>query len=59
MARQLGRSSSGVNRERTRNRLPLGGDKPSFAEGTYLARREQIVMLGALLAESGGRYRAK
>jgi transposase, IS30 family len=32
MARRLGRSSSTVNRELARNRLPAGGYQPSFAD---------------------------
>jgi IS30 family transposase len=42
MARRLGRSSSTVDRELARNRLPSGGYQPSFAEGSYLARRERL-----------------
>ncbi len=45
MARRLGRSSSTVNRELARNRLPSGGYQPSFAEGSYLARRERLALL--------------
>jgi len=45
MARRLGRSSSTVNRELSRNRLPSGGYQPSFAEGSYLARRERLALL--------------
>ena len=45
MARRLGRSSSTVNRELARNRLPSGGYQPSFAEGWYLARRERLALL--------------
>ena len=45
MARRLGRSSSTINRELARNRLPSGGYQPSFAEGSYLARRERLALL--------------
>jgi transposase, IS30 family len=45
MARRLGRSSSTVNRELARNRLPSGGYQPIFAEGSYLARRERLALL--------------
>ena len=45
MARRLGRSSSTINRELARNRLPSGGYQPSFAEGSYLARRERAALL--------------
>ncbi len=45
MARRLGRSSSTVNRELARNRLPSGGYQPSFAEGSYLVRRERLALL--------------
>jgi IS30 family transposase len=45
MARRLGRSSSTVNRELARNRLPSGGYQPSFAEGSYLSRRERLALL--------------
>ena len=45
MTRRLGRSSSTVNRELALNRLPSGGDQPSFAEGSYLARRERLALL--------------
>jgi len=45
MARRLGRSSSTVNRELARNRLPSGGYQPSFAEGSYLVRRERRALL--------------
>lgn len=45
MARRLGRSSSTVNRELARNRLASGGYQPSFAEGSYLARRERLALL--------------
>ena len=45
MARRLGRSSSTINRELTRNRLPSGGYQPSFAAGSYLARRERAALL--------------
>jgi transposase, IS30 family len=38
-------SSSTVNRELARNRLPSGGYQPSFAEGSYLARRERLALL--------------
>ena len=38
MARRVGRSSSTINRELARNRLPSGGYQPSFAEGSYPAR---------------------
>jgi IS30 family transposase len=40
-----GRSSSTVSRELARNRLPLGGYQPSFAEGSYLTRRERLALL--------------
>ena len=42
MARRLGRSSSTINRELARNRLPSGGYQPGFAEGSYLARDERL-----------------
>jgi transcriptional regulator with XRE-family HTH domain len=42
MARRLGLSSSTVNRELARNRLPSVSYQPSFAEGSYLARRERL-----------------
>ena len=42
MARRLGRSSSTINRELARNRLPAGGYQPSFTEGSYRARRERL-----------------
>jgi IS30 family transposase len=45
MARRLGRSSSTINREVARNRLPSGSYQPSFAEGSYLARRERLALL--------------
>lgn len=45
MARRLGRSSSTINRELARNRLPAGGYQPRFAEGSYLARRERAALL--------------
>jgi len=45
MARRLARSSSTVNRELARNRLPSGAYQPSFAEGSYLARRERLALL--------------
>ncbi len=45
MARRLGRSSSTINRELARNRLPSGGYQPSFAEGSYLVRRERLALL--------------
>ena len=45
MARRLGRWSSTINRELARNRLPSGGYQPSFAEGSYLARRERAAVL--------------
>ena len=45
MARRLGRSSSTINRELARNRLPSGGYQPSFAEGSYLARCERLGLL--------------
>ncbi len=45
MARRLGRSSSTINRELARNRLPSGGYLPSFAEGSYLVRRERLALL--------------
>ena len=45
MARRLGRSSSTVNRELGRNRLPSGGYQPSYAAGSYLARRERAALL--------------
>jgi transposase, IS30 family len=45
VARRLGRSSSTMNRELARNRLPSGGYQPSFAEGSYLARRERLALL--------------
>ena len=44
MARRLGRSSSTINRELARNRLPSGGYQPSFAEGSHLARRERLAL---------------
>ena len=43
MARRLHRSSSTINRELARNRLPSGGYQPSFAEGSYLVRRERAM----------------
>ena len=45
MARRLHRSSSTINRELARNRLPSGGYQPSFAEGSYLVRRERAALL--------------
>ena len=45
MARRPGRSSSTVNRELARNRLPSSGYQPSFTEGSYLARRERAALL--------------
>ena len=45
MARRLGRSSSTVNRELARNRLLSGSYQPSFAKGSYLARRERLALL--------------
>ena len=45
MARRLGQSSAKVYRELARNRLPSGGYQPSFAEGSYLARRERLALL--------------
>ncbi|NJM54989.1 MAG: IS30 family transposase [Verrucomicrobiae bacterium] len=45
IARRLGRSSSTINRELARNRLPSGGYQPSFAEGSYLVRRERLALL--------------
>lgn len=45
MAWRPGRSSSTINRELARNRLPFRGYRPSFAEGSYLARRERLTLL--------------
>ena len=45
IARRLHRSSSTINRELARNRLPSGGYQPSFAEGSYLVRRERAALL--------------
>ena len=45
MARRLGRSSSTINRELARNWLASGAYQPSFAEGSYLARRERLALL--------------
>lgn len=45
MARRLGRSQSAISRELSRNSLPSGGYKPSFAEGAYLARREREALI--------------
>ena len=44
-ARRLGRWSSTITRELARNRLPSGSYQPSFAEGSYLARRERLALL--------------
>lgn len=41
-ARRLERSSSTINRERAPNWLSSGTYQPSFAEGSYLARRERL-----------------
>ena len=53
MARRLGRSSSTGNRELARNRLPSGGYQPSFAEGSYLARRERAACWSGTSGSSG------
>jgi IS30 family transposase len=45
MARRLGRSQSAISRELSRNRLPLGGYRPTFAEGAYRMRREREAIL--------------
>jgi IS30 family transposase len=45
MARRLGRSQSAISRELGRNCLPSGGYQPTYAEGSYLARRERRAIL--------------
>ena len=42
---RLGRSSSTINRELARHRLPSGGYQPSFAAGSYLARCRRLALL--------------
>ena len=41
IARTLGRSKSTISRELSRNRLPSGAYRPTYADGCYLARRER------------------
>ena len=45
MVLRLGRSSSTINRELARHRLPSGGYQPSFAAGSYLARCRRLALL--------------
>jgi IS30 family transposase len=45
MGRRLGRSSVTINREIKRNVMPSGGYKPTYAEGSYLERRQREAIL--------------